>query len=200
MADARIHRRGFFGMLGLPAAVALGWTSPVRAQAPSLRATPSCGTEPTPRQTEGPYFKPASPRRTSLLEPGMPGTKVIVSGRVLSTDCKPVVRALIDAWQADARGEYDNAGFTLRGHQFTDESGRYQLETVVPGLYPGRTRHIHVKVQAPGQPALTTQLYFPGEPQNRRDGLFDQALLLSLQDATDGKVATFDFVLRVRSL
>ena len=199
MADAKIPRRGFLRGLGVPAAVALGVTSDALAQGPSLRATPSCGTEPTPRQTEGPYFKPASPRRTSLLESGMPGAKVVVSGRVLSTDCKPVVRALIDAWQADARGEYDNAGFTLRGHQFTDESGRYQLETIVPGLYPGRTRHIHVKVQAPGQPALTTQLYFPGEPQNRRDGLFDQALLLSLQDAADGKVATFDFVLRARS-
>jgi len=199
MADAKIHRRSFLRVLGVPAAVALGVTSDALAQGPSLRATPACGTEPTPGQTEGPYFKPASPRRTSLLEPGMFGAKVVVSGRVLSIDCKPIVRALIDAWQADARGEYDNAGFTLRGHQFTDESGRYQLETIVPGLYPGRTRHIHVKVQAPGQPALTTQLYFPGEPQNRRDGLFDQALLLSLQDAADGKAATFDFVLRAQS-
>jgi protocatechuate 3,4-dioxygenase beta subunit len=106
---------------------------------------------------------------------------------------------LLDAWQADARGEYDNAGFTLRGHQFTGEGGRYALETVVPGLYPGRTRHIHVKVQAPGQAALTTQLYFPGEPQNRRDGLYDPALLVEMRDAADGKVATFDFVLRVQA-
>ena len=126
----------------------------------------------------------------------MAGTKIIVSGRVLSADCKPVVRALIDAWQADARGEYDNTGFTLRGHQFTDDGGRYQLETVMPGVYPGRTRHIHVKVQAPGQPVLTTQLYFPGEAQNRRDGLFDPALVVAVRDSTDGKVAEFDFVLR----
>lgn len=198
MADARIRRRGFFRVMGVPAALALGLTSDALAQNPSLRATPSCGAGPTPRQTEGPYFKPASPRRTSLLEPGMPGTKVVISGRVLSTDCTPVVRALIDAWQADARGEYDNAGFTLRGHQFTDESGRYVLETVVPGLYPGRTRHIHVKVQAPRQPVLTTQLYFPGEAQNRRDGLYDPALLVELLDKTDGKAVTFDFVLRLR--
>jgi protocatechuate 3,4-dioxygenase beta subunit len=199
MADARIHRRVFLGALGLPATVALGSPSRAAAQGPPLRATPSCGTEPTPRQTEGPYFKPASPRRVSLIEPGMPGTRILISGRVLSTDCKPIARALLDAWQADARGEYDNAGFTLRGHQFTGEGGRYALETVVPGLYPGRTRHIHVKVQAPGQAALTTQLYFPGEPQNRRDGLYDPALLVEMRDAADGKVATFDFVLRVQA-
>jgi len=196
MNAVKIHRRDVLRVLGLPAALALGLASDALAQSPPLRATPSCGSEPTPRQTEGPYFKPASPRRASLLEPGMAGTKVVVSGRVVSADCKPVVRALIDAWQADARGEYDNTGFTLRGHQFTDEGGRYQLETVVPGVYPGRTRHIHVKVQAPGQPVLTTQLYFPGEPQNRRDGLFDPALLVAVRDTADGKVAEFDFVLR----
>ncbi len=40
--------------------------------------------------------------------------------------------------------------------------GRYTLETIVPGEYPGRTQHIHVKVQAPNGPILTTQIYFPG--------------------------------------
>jgi len=63
-------------------------------------------------------------------------------------------------------------------------------------VYPGRTRHIPVKVQAPGQPVLTTQLYFPGEAQNRRDGLFDPALVVTVRDGPDGKAAEFDFVLR----
>jgi protocatechuate 3,4-dioxygenase beta subunit len=195
MTDVRIPRRGFLGVLAGPAILACGPACSAHAQGLPLRATPSCGTGPTPRQTEGPYFKTASPRRSSLREPGMPGTKLVVSGRVVSTDCTPIVRALIDVWQADARGEYDNAGFTLRGHQFTDGSGRYQFETIVPGVYPGRTRHIHVKVQAPGQPVLTTQLYFPGEAQNRRDGLFDETLLVSIADSDGGKAATFDFVL-----
>src|SRR5262245_23395371 len=123
MADSRILRRRFFRVMGVPAAIAVGLAPSALAQAPGLRPTPSCGGGPTPPQTEGPYFKPASPRRTSLLEPGMTGTKLVVSGRVLSADCTPVVRALIDAWQADARGEYDNVGFMLRGHQFTDERG-----------------------------------------------------------------------------
>jgi protocatechuate 3,4-dioxygenase beta subunit len=69
------------------------------------------------------------------------------------------------------------------------------LETVIPGLYPGRTRHIHVKVQTPGGTILTTQVYFPDEARNARDGIFDPRLLMK-QTATENGVlvATFDFV------
>ena len=76
------------------------------------------------------------------------------------------------------RVNYDNEGYTFRGHQFADDEGRFTLETIVPGIYPGRTRHIHVRVQAPDQPILTTQLYFPGESGNQGDGIFDPALLV----------------------
>ncbi|MCS6911073.1 MAG: hypothetical protein NZM11_11005, partial [Anaerolineales bacterium] len=100
-------------------------------------------------------------------------------------------------WHADDAGQYDNVGYKLRGHQFTDEQGRYTLETIVPGLYPGRTRHIHVKVQAPNRPVLTTQLYFPDEPRNAGDRLFNSALLLKEQPAENGRAATFNFVLDI---
>jgi protocatechuate 3,4-dioxygenase beta subunit len=119
------------------------------------------GFQPTPAQTEGPYFKAASPLRRSLVQPGMAGTRLTLTGFVLSSSCKPVRRARLDFWQAGADGAYDNAGFRLRGHQFTDAKGRYRLETVLPGLYSGRTRHIHLKVRAPRRTPLTTQLYFP---------------------------------------
>lgn len=168
------------------------------AQAQVLPPTPECADDDdlTPPQTEGPYFTPNSPERSSLLEPGMLGTKLMLSGYVLGTSCQPVGGALLDFWQADERGEYDNVGYRLRGHQFADPSGRYSLETVVPGLYPGRTRHIHLKVQAPNRPVLTTQLYFPGESSNRTDRIFNPALVMELQDAPDGgKLARFDFVL-----
>jgi len=150
----------------------------------------------TPPQTEGPYFKPNSPARASLVEPGMSGTRLVVEGSVLTADCKPVPRALLDFWQADAAGRYDNEGQRLRGHQLTDDAGHYRLETVVPAQYPGRTRHIHVKVQAPGRPALTTQLYFPGESANQRDGIFDPKLVMKVRDVEGGKIGAFDFVLR----
>ncbi|WP_026404498.1 dioxygenase [Actinomadura rifamycini] len=188
------------GALAVPAAVsAAAAPAAARTRREPLTPTPMCddGDDPTPPQMEGPYFKPGSPERASLVRPGMPGTPLTVTGYVYSLSCRPVARALLDFWQADHYGRYDNYGYTLRGHQYTDASGRFTLSTIVPGLYPGRTRHIHVKVQAPYQPILTTQLYFPGEPRNRTDMLFDPALLMDVQGGPSGRAAAFDFVLRV---
>lgn len=160
-----------------------GMALPLRAFAQACRVTP--------RQTEGPFFKPSSPERISLLDGGTaPG--LVITGRVLGKDCKPVAGALLDFWHADERGGYDNSGFRFRGHQFTDVEGRYRLETIVPAQYPGRTRHIHVKVQARGGPVLTTQVYFPNEPGNAHDGLFREDLVLR-RTAKLGMV-TFDFI------
>lgn len=144
----------------------------------------------TPRQTEGPFFKTDSPRRISLVEAGSKASRLVVTGVVLSAQCKPVANALLDFWHSDEEGAYDNRGFRYRGHQFSDAQGRYRLETIVPAAYPGRTRHIHVKVQAPGGRVLTTQLYFPGDPGNRRDGLYRP----ELEVRKKGEEASFDFV------
>jgi protocatechuate 3,4-dioxygenase beta subunit len=190
------HQVGRREFLGASAAFALAMAGQAHAQGGRPRPTPACGEQGvTHPQTPGPFFKPQSPMRTSLLEPGMPGTRIVVEGTVLARDCKPVPRALVDFWQADARGEYDNAGFRLRGHQFTDDAGRYRLESIVPGIYPGRTRHFHVNVQAPGSRVLTTQLYFPDEPQNQRDGIFDRDLAMKVRDAEGGKLGSFTFIL-----
>jgi len=164
-----------------------------------LPPTPACGDEDevTPDQTEGPFYTPDTPERTSLLESGITGMKMIVTGYVLSTGCEPIPGALLDFWHADDAGVYDNAGFKLRGHQFADEQGRYTLETILPGLYTGRTRHIHVKVQAPDQPILTTQLYFPGEAANDADGIYRPELLMDVQETAGGKVGAFNFVLDI---
>ncbi len=138
--------------------------------------TPACGKQ-TPRQTEGPFFTPSSPLRNSLLEKNSSGKKLLLAGQVLSPDCRPLADAIVDFWHADELGEYDNKGFRYRGHQRTDAQGRYRLETILPGEYPGRARHFHVKVQAPGQKRiLTTQLYFPGD---RRDSLYRPELEIS---------------------
>jgi protocatechuate 3,4-dioxygenase beta subunit len=145
----------------------------------------------TPRQTEGPFYTPNSPLRTSLVEGGSNAPRMLVNGRVLSRDCKPVANALVDLWHADEEGAYDNRGNRYRGHQFTDAEGRYRFETIVPALYPGRTRHYHVKVQPKGGRILTTQLYFPGEPANRRDGIYRPELELNVAKPGEG---TFDFV------
>ena len=167
------------------------------AQATTLTPARTCNGVATQSQTEGPFYKAGSPERTSLRETGLSGTPLTVTGYVLSTTCQPVAHALLDFWQADSNGNYDNTGFRLRGHQFTDNQGRYTLETIVPGEYPGRTRHIHVKVQAPGQPVLTTQLYFPGESRNDSDGIFSPQLLMQVQQTTSGQLATFNFIVAV---
>jgi protocatechuate 3,4-dioxygenase beta subunit len=120
---------------------------------------------------------------------------MVLTGQVLSQNCTPIANALIDVWHANDQGEYDNRGYTLRGHQYTDADGRYRLETIVPGIYPGRTRHLHVKVQAANQPVLTTQLYFPGESLNERDFLFQPDLLISMVSQGNANRATFNFVL-----
>ena len=187
---------GIAGVLGGPA----GTTAQGDEPTPVLPPTPACGDgdlDETVSQTEGPFFTPDTPERTSLLDPGMVGTRLVVAGHVVGTDCTPIAGALLDFWHADDAGVYDNAGYRLRGHQFADDAGRFELETILPGLYTGRTRHIHVKAQAPNQPVLTTQLYFPDEPANERDFIFDPALLMEVETTDEGQVAFFTFVLDV---
>jgi len=156
--------------------------------------TPPCGRT-TVAQTEGPFFKARSPRRTSLIEPGMAGERLHVTGRVLNRNCQPVAGAMLEFWQADAAGHYDNAGFRLRGHQLADAEGRFDLTTIMPARYPGRTPHIHVKVAAPDRRPLTTQLYFPGEPGNARDGIYRRELEMALSRGSESREGRFDFVL-----
>jgi protocatechuate 3,4-dioxygenase beta subunit len=183
--------------LGLALAGAESLLDTVGAAAAPLQTTPTCdGDDPTAELTEGPYFSSGSPQRKSLLTRGMRGTRLTITGYVLTTACKPVRRAKLDFWQADASGEYDNDGYRLRGHQFTDSAGRYRLDTIIPGLYTGRTKHIHVKVQRPGGEVLTTQLFFPGVSANRGDRLYESDLLLSRWRKVEGRrTGRFDFVL-----
>jgi protocatechuate 3,4-dioxygenase beta subunit len=166
------------------------------AQQAELPLTPACGAPAvaTKRQTEGPYFVPSSPLKRDLRGDG-PGDILALSGFVLTRQCRPVTGALVDLWHANDGGNYDNSGFRFRGHQFTDEQGRYQFITRVPGLYPGRTRHFHVKLRAGTGPTLTTQLYFPDEPGNARDGIYDKSLLMQIRAAEGGKLGRFDFVI-----
>ncbi len=157
----------------------------------SLAATPACGADAdsTPRQTEGPYFSRNSPLRRSLLDTDLPGTRLVLTGVVRGVGCAALGGAWLDFWQADANGEYDNAGYRLRGHQFTDEQGRYYLETILPGLYSSRPiEHIHVKVRPEGGGGVTSQLYFPGQPI--------EDLTVTIEERGDYLVGYFNFVVQ----
>jgi protocatechuate 3,4-dioxygenase beta subunit len=151
----------------------------------------------TPTQIEGPYYKIGSPHRASLIEPGISGTPLELTGRVLTPSGKPIPGAVLDFWQSDAVGNYDMIGNILRGHVFTDQAGRYRLETIVPACYePRQARHIHVKVQGVSRP-YTTQLYFSDDPDRTKDNFYQRELEVQVEDLPEGrKRGTFDFVIR----
>ena len=198
---SRPSRRRF--LLNTSILAAAGWElsyADVVLAAQELAPTPSCrdGDEPTVRKTESPFFKPSSPERSDLREPGSGGHQFQLSGSVLTRSCRPLGGAVVDLWHADKNGEYDNIGFRYRGHVITGPDGAFRFKTIVPAIYPGRTRHYHFKVQAPGSSLLTTQLYFPNELANRRDGLFRRELLMRIADSDEGLDGRFDFVLNIR--
>src|SRR4026209_2687900 len=136
MNETKSTRRRFLLNTGILAA---GWelagAGAVRAQ--SLARTPAChdGDEPTIRQTEGPFFKPRSPERSDLREPGAGGRPLKLLGFVLTRGCRPLPRAVVDLWHADDRGEYDNTGFRYRGHVITGFDGAFRFHTIMPAVY-----------------------------------------------------------------
>ncbi len=145
---------------------------------------------------EGPYYKPGSPERTNIVESGTVGTRLVVEGRVLDRSGNPVAHAWLDFWHADGIGQYDNAGFNLRGHQYTDKNGRYHLETIRPLEYLFRAAHVHAKVRAnENSPVLTTQLFFPGDERNKTDPIFESLTVMDVVDTAEGQKANFDFVI-----
>jgi protocatechuate 3,4-dioxygenase beta subunit len=199
MTDRELTRRRLIELgLAIPPLALLGSRSGLFEPEQALAATPQIADadDPTPPLTEGPYFKPRSPLRRSIVPRGAGVTALTLTGRVLTTSGRPVAHALLDFWQADGRGVYDNSGFRFRGHQFTDANGRYKLLTVVPGIYPGRTKHIHVKAQRPRGAVLTTQLFFPGVARNRTDSIFTAECVVQNWRVVKGRrLGRFDFVL-----
>ena len=126
----------------------------------SVRSHENCTGKLTSSLTAGPYYKTGSPERSTLIEHGVQGTALVITGTVFNRDCKPISGAWLDFWQADGYGEYDNDGYGLRGHQYADKDGRYRLETVRPYQYLFRAAHVHVKVRAnENSPVITTQLF-----------------------------------------
>jgi protocatechuate 3,4-dioxygenase beta subunit len=162
----------------------------VWAASRTLAPTPACADpdDATPPVGEGPFFRPRSPERTSFREAGDGGTPFELTGRVLTTDGKPIPRATLDFWHTNSTGSYDNEGFRFRGHQFTDADGRYVLRTIVPGAYGGMPKHYHVKLAGAGL-ALTTQLQFPEDMNAFR---VDPRLVIRTEGGGQGR---FDFVL-----
>ena len=139
------------------------------------------GCDPTTDDILGPYYLPGSPNTAQVALPNEPGTRLFISGTVLSSDClTPVPDSMIEVWQANDAAVYDTSpAFNLRGTVFTDANGHYAFETIVPGAYLNgsqyRPKHIHFRVNKPGFPELITQLYFEGDPYIPADPWASQA-------------------------
>jgi protocatechuate 3,4-dioxygenase beta subunit len=150
----------------------------------------------TPRTQEGPYYQAGSPETSRLYTKGVPGIRFMLTGFVYDAAGHPISGAWLDFWQADGNGTYDNSGYVLRGHQYTDQSGKYSLDTVLPGSYPGRTPHIHVKVRAKNDsPVMTTQLFIPGKASNKSDFVYQDALQMDIREVDGVFQGTFNFKL-----
>jgi protocatechuate 3,4-dioxygenase beta subunit len=135
------------------------------------------------------------------------GERIIVTGRVLDEDGRPVPNALVELWQANAAGRYVHVrdqhpapldpNFTGAGRYLTAEDGRYRFTTVRPGAYPWRNHHnawrpahIHFSVFGPSfLSRLVTQMYFPGDPLFPFDPIFNS---IPDERARNRLVARFD--------
>jgi protocatechuate 3,4-dioxygenase beta subunit len=148
----------------------------------------------TVTETTGPAFSPAHfPEMADLtrLGRGAPlGERIIVAGRVLDEDGRPVPHTMIEIWQANAAGRYDHPAdthdapadpnFHGEGRVFTDAEGRYRFLTIKPGAYPWRNHanawrpvHIHLSLFGTGfAQRLVTQMYFPGDPLLELDPIY----------------------------
>jgi protocatechuate 3,4-dioxygenase beta subunit len=136
------------------------------------------------------------------------GERIIVSGRVLDEDGRPVAHTLVEVWQANAAGRYLHKidqhdapldpNFTGTGHAMTDAEGRYRFVTIRPGAYPWknhhnawRPAHIHFSLFGPAfATRLVTQMYFPGDPLLSFDPIFN---CTADEKARDRLISSFDW-------
>ena len=149
--------------------------------------------EATEDNIEGPFYRADAPFRTKLRGDDERGSALFVSGEVRGRGgYKPISQAIVDVWQADERGHYDNEDerfdpktFRLRGRMKTNAQGLYEFETVLPAAYDigrgqFRPAHIHYKVSCDGFKPLTTQLYFKDDPHLAKDPWMRKSLVKEL--------------------
>ncbi len=173
----------------------------------------------TPSQTVGPYFtlRLFNDGGNMLVAPGQVGERIVIEGSVLDGDRNHIEDALLEIWQANARGRYRHPddtrdpelddGFTGFGRAVSDfKTGQYRFETVKPGLVPDaegafQAPHISLIIQGRGMlNPVFTRIYFSDEDEANRDDLTLRAvplerrstLVAELIDEGDPKVYRFD--------
>jgi catechol 1,2-dioxygenase len=174
----------------------------------------SRGPAPTEDDVLGPYYRAGAPYRAKISPPMAAGRTLSISGRVWSVRTRRAVPGcLLDLWQANADGHYDNEdpkhppsahSFVNRARTNTDERGYYEIETIYPGPYKmdattWRSPHIHFIARAVGSKTLVTQLFFAGAPYLDTDPFVKKSLIIELKErASPGGIfllGVFDIVL-----
>jgi catechol 1,2-dioxygenase len=166
---------------------------------------------PTKDDILGPYYRPGAPKKTTLRDPKTKGTPLLMSGNIKDEEGEPIMGALIEIWQADDDGEYDNdpkhkpEEFRFRASLDAGKKGEYAYDTIVPAAYEigpkmYRPKHIHYKLTAPGFRTLITQVYFKSEVPQGDWG--HPSLVIDLKDervkGEKVRVGVFDLVLARR--
>ena len=164
-------------------------------------------------ETTGPVFgrdevKPGDADLTRQHRGAPIGERMIVSGRVLDENGKPVAKTLVEIWQANSAGRYPHRvdqhdapmdpNFTGCGRALTDKNGHYRFVTIKPGEYPWRNHynawrpaHIHFSLFGPAfATRLVTQMYFPGDPLLERDPMYN---CVPDEGAKRRLISTFDW-------
>ncbi len=182
--------------------------SKLRSPTKQLVALPQTISERT-----GPVFprniaKPGSFDLTRQHQGEPLGQRIVVSGRVLDEDDRPVPDTLIELWQANSAGRYLHErdqhdapldpNFSGMGQVFTDSEGRYTFVTIRPGEYPWRNHynawrpaHIHFSLFGPAfATRLVTQMYFPGDPLLAHDPIFN---CVEDENARNRLISIFDW-------
>ena len=173
---------------------------------------------------EGPYYVPGAPERGARgsvpTRDDEPGTPLVWTGQVTSTDGGALAGAKVELWHADADGLYSQFApgipeWNLRASFTADDEGRFEIRTIRPapyriptdgacgrliaaaGWHSWRPAHLHVKVSTPGHELLTAQLYFPGDEHNDDDiaSAVKPELILDPKPADGGETVSYGFVL-----
>ncbi len=159
--------------------------------------------DPTLPDAEGPFFVENAPETTKLAAVGEPGQPISMRGVVRGVDCAFIAGAVIEVWQADDEGEYNDD--KLRGTLIADAEGAFAFESIRPAPYGDvggfRPAHFHYKVTAPGFRTVTTQIYFAGDeflsPNDSCGGCGsdDEARIVALDTDDWGQHGEVDIVL-----
>ena len=181
-------------------------------QTPQEPQPPGEPTEPeiceaTTEDIKGPFYRENPPSRIAIAE-GEAGTVLTIRGVVYGDDCQtPLSNTVVDVWQADSNGEYDNnsSAYRLRGQMTTDARGEYEFKTILPGRYLNgstyRPRPIHYQISHPVSEeqttSLITQLYFEGDEFLGTDPWAEESRTIPLEDVNGELNGTFDIVLAV---